>query len=54
VTDVGLSNGRWGLIEFNPIHSAGWYAADLERVIDAYFAFETDRRASHTGARRDD
>lgn len=37
VADVGLVDGVWKLIEFNPLHSAGWYAADPGAILDAYF-----------------
>jgi hypothetical protein len=37
VMDVGrLAGGAWKVIEFNPIHGAGWYAADPGRVLDAF------------------
>ena len=31
----GLRNGRWRIIEFNTIHTSGWYAADPGAVLDA-------------------
>ena len=40
VVDVGLIDNVWGMIEFNPIHSSGWYACDAGVVLDAYFKAE--------------
>lgn len=40
VCDVGLVDGEWKLIEFNPIHSSGWYGTDTGAVVDAYFKAE--------------
>lgn len=37
VIDVGLVDNEWGLIEFNPIHSAGWYACDPHILLKTYF-----------------
>lgn len=42
VADLALVNGGWVLVEYNPIHSAGWYDADPGAVLDAYIAAETD------------
>jgi hypothetical protein len=44
VCDVGLVDGEWGLIEFNPLHSSGWYAASPGDVLDAYLTAEQERR----------
>jgi hypothetical protein len=41
VCDVGLVNGEWKLIEFNPLHSSGWYGTDVGGVLDAYMASES-------------
>lgn len=38
VLDVALSEGGMTVLEFNPIHSSGWYAADVTRVLDAWTA----------------
>lgn len=40
VCDVGVIEGRWGLVEFNPLHSSGWYSADPGRILDAYLTAE--------------
>lgn len=38
VCDVAiLANGEARIVEFNPLHSSGWYACDHEAVMDAYF-----------------
>lgn len=34
--DVG---GKWTVIEFNPIHSSGWYATDPGEILDAFVSF---------------
>jgi hypothetical protein len=35
VMDLGLHEGVWKLVEFNSIHTSGWYAADVGNVLDA-------------------
>jgi hypothetical protein len=42
VCDVGLVGGKWKLIEFNPLHSSGWYSADTGAVLDAYISAERE------------
>lgn len=37
VCDVGLHEGRWKLIEFNSIHTSGWYDANIKHVLTTYF-----------------
>jgi hypothetical protein len=44
VCDVGLVDGEWKLIEFNPLHSSGWYGTDVGAVLDAYFTAEQKTR----------
>lgn len=43
VMDVALQGGDAYVLEYNKIHSSGWYAADVDRVLDAWVA--------HLGAR---
>lgn len=39
VVDIALVDNRfWRIIEFNPLHSSGWYETDHGAVIDAFFA----------------
>lgn len=38
VMDVGLTPDGWKLIEFNCIHSAGWYGTDPAPVLDRFFS----------------
>ena len=33
VVDMALNDGAWRIIEFNPVHSAGWYDADVKAVL---------------------
>jgi hypothetical protein len=41
VIDLALcSDGTFRLVEYNPIHSSGWYAADPEHMLRAYFEAE--------------
>lgn len=39
VTDVALADGEWRLVEYNPIHAAGWYAANPADIISAWFEY---------------
>lgn len=39
VLDVALSEGRYHVLEFNPIHSSGWYAVDVTKVLDAWMSW---------------
>jgi hypothetical protein len=41
VADLALTEQGWRLVEYNPIHSAGWYDAEPGDVLDAYLAAET-------------
>lgn len=43
VVDMALSDGAWRIVEFNPVHSAGWYDADVPLVLSALIAAETER-----------
>jgi hypothetical protein len=43
VVDMAMVDGRWLVVEFNPIHSSGWYGADPGDLLDAYMECE-DRR----------
>lgn len=36
VMDIAKTGAGFKLIEFNPIHAAGWYAADVKKVLDTY------------------
>lgn len=36
VMDLALVQDEWKLIEFNPIHCSGWYAADVEHILDEW------------------
>jgi hypothetical protein len=36
VLDIAEVSGNYKVIEFNPIHCAGWYAARIEVVLDAW------------------
>lgn len=36
VMDVAETPGGIKLLEFNPIHSSGWYAGDVTRILDAW------------------
>lgn len=33
VMDLAHVDGEWKLLEFNPIHSSGWYGADIETIL---------------------
>ena len=42
VVDLALcDDGTFRLVEYNPIHSSGWYGADPERMLRAFFRAET-------------
>ena len=41
VVDLGLVDGAWRVVEYNPIHSSGWYDADPGAVLEAFMAAET-------------
>lgn len=32
-------DGKWTVIEFNPIHGSGWYGADAGEILDAFVSF---------------
>lgn len=34
VMDIALTNNGYKLIEFNPINSSGWYAANIDNILD--------------------
>lgn len=36
VMDIAFDGAESGVLEFNPIHSSGWYAVDVGAVIDAW------------------
>ncbi len=40
VVDAGLTDEGWRIVEYNPIHSSGWYAADPGAVVEAFFDSE--------------
>jgi hypothetical protein len=41
VVDLALcDDGEWRLVEYNPIHSSGWYAADPETMLTAFLEAE--------------
>lgn len=50
VLDIALVDGAYKLIEFNPIHSSGWYKAEVGTVLDAWL--EWTIKASHSLASR--
>lgn len=39
VLDIARIGNRYSLVEFNPIHCAGWYAADVPTVLSAWLAW---------------
>lgn len=45
VVDLGLVGEGWRIVEYNPIHSSGWYHADPRLVISAYM----DAMSEHPG-----
>ena len=40
VVDMALTDDGWQIIEYNPIHSSGWYDADPSSVLSAYISHE--------------
>lgn len=36
VMDMALSSDGYSVIEYNPIHCSGWYAADVDHVLDEW------------------
>jgi len=40
VVDAGLTRDGWRIVEYNPIHSSGWYAADPGAVVESFFDSE--------------
>lgn len=40
VVDLALHEGSWKLIEYNPIHTSGWYDVDPAKVIAAFMTAE--------------
>lgn len=47
VLDIALHEGDVSVLEFNPIHSSGWYAADVDRILGAWVG-EIGRRLDRT------
>lgn len=45
VLDIARVAGQFKVIEFNPIHCAGWYAADVPKVLSAWFAWAEEHQA---------
>jgi hypothetical protein len=43
VVDLAMTPDGWRVIEYNPIHSSGWYDADPALVLTAYMAAERHR-----------
>jgi hypothetical protein len=41
VVDLAVTDAGMKVVEYNPIHSSGWYAADPADVVQAYMAAET-------------
>jgi hypothetical protein len=41
VMDMAHVENRYVCLEFNPLQSSGWYAADVARVLDAWLAWGT-------------
>lgn len=41
VVDLAMTDDGMKVVEYNPIHSSGWYAADPDAVLDAYMAAES-------------
>lgn len=39
VMDISQSEDGLNIIEFNPLHSSGWYAADIPKVLDAWVSW---------------
>jgi len=39
VLDIALTDSGYKLVEFNPINSSGWYAADIGSVLDEWIAW---------------
>ena len=48
VVDMVLSDGEWRIVEFNPVHSAGWYDADVATVLTALISAESQRMTGPT------
>jgi hypothetical protein len=49
VLDIAIQGGEAYIVEYNKIHSAGWYAADVGRVLDAWVADLELRAVSRPG-----
>jgi hypothetical protein len=48
VVDLAMTSTSMQIVEYNPIHAAGWYAADPSIVIDTYIqAEQKSRRISY-------
>ncbi|MBX3755176.1 ATP-grasp domain-containing protein [Ralstonia pickettii] len=43
VLDIARAAGQYTVIEFNPIHCSGWYAADVPKVLSAWLAWVENR-----------
>jgi hypothetical protein len=42
VVDHALTDDGWLIVEYNPIHSSGWYDADPGAVLEAFMVAESD------------
>lgn len=42
VLDVALTDSGYQVLEFNPIHGSGWYAADVDKILTAWLAWSVD------------
>ncbi|MCV9964630.1 ATP-grasp domain-containing protein [Pararhizobium sp. BT-229] len=49
VMDIAFQGGDAYVLEYNKIHSAGWYAADVDRVLDGWVADLRSRAVSRPG-----
>ncbi|MBY3155495.1 ATP-grasp domain-containing protein [Rhizobium laguerreae] len=49
VMDIAIQGGDTFVVEYNKIHSAGWYSADVDRVLDAWVADLEVRAVSGPG-----
>lgn len=39
VLDMALTDSGYKLVEFNPIHCSGWYAANVDTILDAWVSW---------------
>jgi hypothetical protein len=49
VMDIAFQDGEAFVLEYNKIHSAGWYDANVDRVLDAWVANLSARAISRLG-----